>query len=91
MQASDRTLSRQDRQRHLHRMSKYKYYFIIQLQKSPTRWKDICKMDGAECSAADMERKLAAFRSRNANSVYRVIRRRINNNGENYNIFRNFD
>ena len=39
-------------------------------------------MDGAECSAADMERKLAAFRSRNANSIYRVIRRRINNNGE---------
>ena len=59
-------------------MTKYKYIYIIQLQKSPTRWKDICKMDmGA--SAADIERKLAAFRSRNKNSLYRVIRRRIVN------------
>lgn len=59
-------------------MKKYKYYYIIQLQKSPTRWKDICKMDmGA--SAADIEKKLAAFRSRNKNSEYRIIRRRIAN------------
>ena len=68
---------------------KYKYYYIIQLQKSPTRWKDIYKMNVTECSAADAESKLNAFRSRNKNSIYRIIKRRVIN--ENNNIFREFD
>ena len=68
---------------------KYKYYYIIPLQKSPTRRKDIYKMDVTECSAGDAESKLNAFRSRNKNSSYRIIKRRVIN--ENNNIFRKFD
>ena len=68
---------------------KYTYYNIIQQQKTRTHWKDIYKMDVTECSAADAESKLNAFRSRNKNSIYRIIKRRVIN--ENHNIFREFD
>ena len=69
-------------------MKKYKYNYIIQLKKSPTRWKDICKMDDSATSA-DVESKLNAFQSRNPKSYYRVIRTRVIN--ENSNIFRKFE
>lgn len=68
-------------------MTKYRYFYVIQQSVSPTIWKDFYKL-AEGIGKADAVSQLMAFESRDRKK-YRIIKRRfINNEKENYNIFR---
>lgn len=69
-------------------MTKYRYFYVIQQSVSPTIWKDFYKL-AEGIGKADAVSQLMAFESRDKETKYRIIRRRfLNNEKENYNIFR---
>lgn len=56
-------------------MSKYRYAYIIQQSITPTIWKDFFKLREGQ-GKADAVSQLLAFKSRNIDVKFRIIKRR---------------